>query len=260
MALFACIRDDKKNTTSVEENSVTPLINYGVVKTYPHDTTSFTEGLLIYQGKLYESTGSPQDLLQTRSLIGEVDLTTGTISKQIELDRSKYFGEGIVFLNQKLYQLTYTTQVGFIYDAHTFRQLGSFPIASREGWGLTTDGTHLIMSDGTQKISFLDTTSYKAVKTLLVYDYKGALLKLNELELIKGYLYANIYTTNTIVKIDTTTGQVVGKLDLTSLAADAKSRYPKAMEMNGIAYDSTTHHLYITGKLWPTIYQLQVGI
>ncbi len=114
------------------------------------------------------------------------------------------------------------------------------------------------MSDGTQKLTFLDTTTYKPIKTLQVYDQNGGVLQLNELEFINGFLYANIYMTPLIIKIDPKTGQVVGKLDLTSLATDAKSRYPKALEMNGIAFDKSTNHIFITGKLWPTIYRIQI--
>ncbi len=260
LVLAGCSTENKEKTDGTANDASTragQLIHYGVVKTYPHDTTAFTEGLLVHGGKLYESTGSPADLPHTRSLVGEVDLSTGQISKKVELDRTKYFGEGIVFLKDKLYQLTYQTKIGFIYDAATFRQTGTFPIPSAEGWGLTTDGTYLIMSDGTQRLTFLDSATYAPVKTLEVYDQNGGVVQLNELEWINGFIYANIYTTSIIAKIDPRTGQVMGKLDLTSLTNDAKSRYPEALELNGIAFDPATRHIYVTGKLWPSIYQIQ---
>jgi glutaminyl-peptide cyclotransferase len=162
LILGGCLACNGENKSTVVGKESSPsLINYGVIATHPHDTSSFTEGLVFYDGSLYEATGSPDDLPQTRSVVGPVDLSTGKINKKVELDRNKYFGEGIVFLNDKLYQLTYKTRVGFIYDAKTFRQINEFTFSSKEGWGLTTDGNHLIMSDGTDKITYLDSTSLK---------------------------------------------------------------------------------------------------
>src|SRR3989337_1234769 len=142
LAGFLACKGEKRNITGGNELDP-PLINYGVVATHPHDTSSFTEGFVFYDGKLYEATGSPDDLPQTRSVVGPVDLSTGKINKKVELDRNKYFGEGIVFLNDKLYQLTYVTRVGFVYDAKTFKRIKEFSFPSKEGWGLTTDGNHL---------------------------------------------------------------------------------------------------------------------
>ncbi|WP_210486129.1 glutaminyl-peptide cyclotransferase [Rufibacter aurantiacus] len=233
------------------------LINYGVVKAYPHDTTAFTEGFLVHEGKLYESTGSPADLTQTKSLIGVVDLATGQLDVKVELDRNRYFGEGIAILKDRLYQLTYVSKVGFVYDVNTFKRTNEFTYPSKEGWGMTTDGTHLIMSDGTSKLTYLNPTTFKEEKTITVQDPNGPVENINELEYIKGFLYANVYTTNTILKIDPSSGKVVGKLDLTSLEQDAKSKKPNALELNGIAYDSTAGKVYVTGKLWPNIYEIK---
>ncbi|WP_210465954.1 glutaminyl-peptide cyclotransferase [Rufibacter roseolus] len=233
------------------------LINYGVVKAYPHDTTAFTEGFLVHEGKLYESTGSPADLTQTKSLIGVVDLATGKMDVKVELDRNKYFGEGIAILKDRLYQLTYLSKVGFVYDVNTFKRTGEFTFKSKEGWGMTTDGTHLIMSDGTSKITYLNPTTFKVERTIAVHDQNGQVENINELEYIKGFLYANVYTTNTILKIDPSSGKIIGKLDLTSLEQDAKSKKPDALELNGIAYDSTAGKVYVTGKLWPNIYEIK---
>ena len=256
--LLACNNIDSTGKETLNKvNTAAPLINYALVNTYPHDTTSYTEGLLIHEGKLYESTGSPENMPQTRSLFGVVDLLTGNIKKEVEIDGKKYFGEGISFLNGRVYQLTYKNKVGFIYDAKTFHQTGEFSIPATEGWGMTTDGLHLIMSDGTSKLTWLDPSDLKPIKTINVSDEKGTVTKINELEFINNFVYANIYETNSIIKIDPSTGIVKGRLDLSSLANEAKSRHPGSLEMNGIAYDSVSHTTFITGKMWPIIYEIQ---
>jgi glutamine cyclotransferase len=236
--------------------AVVPLINYSSVQTFPHDTTLFTEGLVFYNNNLYESTGAPEEIPYTRSLIIVHDLQTGKFEKKVEIDRKKYFGEGIVFLKDKLYQLTYKNQLGFIYDAKTFKQTGTFTYSNAEGWSLTTDGTYLIMSDGTDKLTFLDPKNLKPVKTLAVTENNAPLTNINELEFIKGFVYANVWTTNYIVKIDTTNGKVIGKLDLSSLALEAKNKNPHADYLNGIAYDSVSDKIYVTGKLYANIYEI----
>jgi glutaminyl-peptide cyclotransferase len=258
--LAGCSSPADSSEGSDSSNNSIPLISYSLSKTYPHDTTSFTEGLLVYDGRLYESTGAPEDMAQTRSLFGVVDLTTGRISSKAELDKKKYFGEGIAVLNDKVYQLTYQTKVGFIYDAKNYKQIGQFTFPSKEGWGMTTDGYSLIMSDGTNTLTYLDSSSFAVQKSLSVTDYNGAVTKLNELEYIGDYIYANVYTTNQIVKINPNSGEVVGRLDLTSLAQEVKLKYPSALEMNGIGYDSTKGKVYITGKMWPHIYEITFSI
>jgi glutaminyl-peptide cyclotransferase len=255
--IFSSCNNDDQSGSSETTRQLTPVINYKVHKVYEHDTTSYTEGLLVHNGQLYESTGASPGLASTRSLFGVVDLQTGKINKKAELDREKYFGEGIVFLGGKVYQLTYQTKVGFIYDTATFSKIGEFTIPSAEGWGMTTDGRSLIMSDGTSLLSYLDPLTLQVTKTLSVSDNDGLVDKLNELEYINGFIYANVYTTAGIVKIDPATGKVVGQLDLFSLASEAVSLYPGSMEMNGIAYDSTTGRTYITGKMWPKVYEIE---
>jgi glutaminyl-peptide cyclotransferase len=256
--LIGCINDanDGGDTRTSNIPQPIPLINYAVKNIYPHDTTSFTEGLLVHEGLIYESTGSPEDLLQTRSLFGNIDLATGKINIKAELDREKYFGEGIAFLNGKIYQLTYQDKKGFIYDTRTFKKLGEFGFPSAEGWGMTTDGSYLIMSDGTSVITYLDPADFKSIKTLNVRTDMGPVTNINELEFINQFIYANVYETSTIIKIDTSTGKVVARLELGSLATEAKSRYRGSMEMNGIAYDTVSHKVYITGKMWPTLYEI----
>jgi glutamine cyclotransferase len=234
-----------------------PEIYYSVVNSFPHDTTSFTEGLFMYNNLLYESTGSPDNLSETKSVFGIVDLKTGKIDVKTELDKSTYFGEGIVLLKDKIYQLTYKNQIGFIYDAKTFKKLGQFSFQNKEGWGLTTDGTYIIMSDGTNTLTYLDPATLKANKTLNIRNNGYAEDYLNELEYIKGYIYANIWGKNYIVKIDPLNGKVVGILNLLSLNSTAKNKYANALEMNGIAFDSISDKIYITGKMWPDIYQIK---
>lgn len=233
-----------------------PVINYSVQHRYPHDTTLFTEGLVWHEGKLYESSGAPENFPFTKSVIGYNDLSTGIFYPKAELNKTVYFGEGIVFLGGKMYQLTYTNQKGFIYDALTFKKTGEFSYKNKEGWGLTTDGKYIIMSDGSATLTFMDPQVMQPVKTLQVTENGMKFDKLNELELIKGYLYANVWMTNYIVKIDTTTGNVVGKLDLTSIVNEARFSAPNAQELNGIAYDSTLGKVHITGKLWPFVYEI----
>ena len=177
------VENGSENQDNVDPGGISsiPLINYAVVSTYPHDSTSFTEGLLFHKGRLFESTGSPQDLEFTRSLVGEVDLKTGKISPKLELDRDKYFGEGISFLNNRLYQLTYKDNLGFVYDETGFKPLGTFKFPGKEGWGMTTDSSHLIISDGTYRLFYLDPFNFKTVKTLEVNWNNILIDSLNEL-------------------------------------------------------------------------------
>lgn len=232
-------------------------IPHEMIAYYPHDTTLFTEGLLFHEGKLFESTGSPQEDPSLRSLIGISALPSGKFSLKIEIDKTKYFGEGICFLHDKLYQLTYQNKTGFIYDAKTFKQLGTFSYDNAEGWGLTTDGTHLIMSDGTDALTFIDPATMKPVRQIKVVEAGVALPYLNELEYINGYIYANVWMTNYIVKIDPKDGKVAGRLDLSPLAYEARSMYARSEVMNGIAYDSSKRKVYVTGKMWPRIYEIK---
>lgn len=250
-------KQPEEENINIELNKGIPVkINYAVINSFPHDTSLFTEGFLIHDGKLYESTGSPENLLNTRSVICTDDLNTGKIDKKVEIDKSKYFGEGIVFLRDKLYQITYKNQLGFIYNATTYKQIGKFKFSNLEGWGLTTNGVELIMSDGTDILTFLSPDNLKPVRSLRVTESGLPLISLNELEYIKGFIYANVWNTNNIVKVDPTSGRVVGTLDLSSINNEAKYRNPRADVLNGIAFDSTSDKIFITGKLWSNIYQI----
>lgn len=257
--LAACNSSDRNNTSAAGSvDNTPPIIDYSVMKILPHDTTAFTEGLLFHDGQLYESTGTDIDMPESRrSEFGIVDTITGKLRPKVEIDRKKYFGEGIAFLNGKVFQLTYKTKLGFVYDAANFRKLGEFTFPSREGWGMTTNGANLIMSDGTSNITYLDPTTFQVVKTLPVSDNNGPVSNVNELELIHGYLYANQWQTDYILKIDTSTGKVVGQLDLTSIASEARNKFPGAEVLNGIAYNPASGLTYVTGKLWPNIYVIK---
>jgi glutamine cyclotransferase len=257
LGIFAACNGTDRSSENAGDNSPA-IINYTVVRQLPHDTSAFTEGLLFHEGQLYESTGTdslmPED---RRSLFGVVDTLTGKISPKAELDRKKFFGEGICFLGDKVYQLTWKTKLGFIYDARSFKKLGEFTIPVNEGWGMTTDGTHLMMSDGSSNVSYVDPQTFHVVRVLTVSDNNGPVGNVNELELIHGFLYANEWQTDYILKIDTATGKVLGKLDLSSLSTEARAKYGQSAELNGIAYDSATGKVYVTGKLWPTIYEIK---
>ncbi len=255
--LFSCTEETPKKEIIVENKIPSvPIISYNVVKTYPHDTMSFTEGFVFYNDRLFESTGSPDNLPKTRSVFGPSSLETGKIDVKAELDRSKYFGEGIVFFNDKVYQLTYKNQVCFVYDAGTFKKTGEFRYDNKEGWGMTTDGTHIIMSDGTNVLTYMDPVTFKPIKKLTVTESGYASDYLNELEYIKGYIYANVWTTHSIVKIDPKDGKIVGKLLLSPIYEEAGYKYPGAEALNGIAYDSKNDKIYITGKMWPQTYEI----
>lgn len=246
---------NNQNSEKVEKEVV--KINYSVSNEFPHDFNSFTEGLLFFNSNLYESTGSPENFQQTKSCFGIVNLNTGKIDVKVLLDKTIYFGEGIVILNNKIYQLTYKNQIGFIYDAKNYKKLGQFFYTNKEGWGLTSDGSSLIMSDGTNNLTFLNPIDFKIIKTLSVSKNGFALDNINELEYIKGFIYANIWQTNTIVKINPTTGEVKEELDLTSLFNQARQKNNNLAELNGIAFDSITDKIFVTGKMWPTIYELK---
>lgn len=254
--LYSCNNGSNETGTVTDPVPVTPVINYAVVNRFLHDTTAYTEGLLIHNGQLFESTGAPEGLDQTRSLIGITNPSTGKMDVKIELDRTKYFGEGICILNNKLYQLTYKNQLCFVYDARSFKPITQFKYSNTEGWSLATNGKHLIMSDGTDQLTFINPDNFTPVKRLAVTENGMKRDSLNELEYINGFIYANVWLTNHIVKIDTATGKVVGKLDLSPLSYEVRNQYANAETLNGIAYDSVSHTVFVTGKLWPGISQL----
>lgn len=242
------------NSDTIETTS----IQYSVINKYTHSTNSYTQGLFFDGDILYESTGSPSYLPQTESVLGVLDLATGKIDTKVKLDRDIYFGEGSTILKDKIYQLTYKNQKGFVYNAKTFEQIHTFDFESKEGWGLTNDGENLIMSDGTDKITYLDPNNFTSTRQFSVKYQNKPQYNLNELEYVSGHIYANIYQTNKIVKINPANGDIIGILDLGTLVNQLRIENPNIAELNGIAYRASTETLFITGKLWPYIYEIQL--
>src|SRR5688572_15437802 len=227
------------------------LFGYTVVRSYPHDPLAFTQGLEFVDGVLYESTG-----LNGRSGIRKVQLATGEVLQTQPLD-ARYFGEGITVWKNRIIQLTWQSEVGFVYDRQTFQQQRTFQYQG-EGWGLTHDGTRLIMSDGSQSgtLRFLDPETLRQVGTLVVRDGQAPVAHLNELEYVKGQIYANVWQTDRIAIIAPKTGQVTGWIDLRGLL-DPREAAADAV-LNGIAYDAAGDRLFVTGKLWPRIYEIRL--
>ena len=263
--LTACNSNTADNADSATPEAAPAIIGFTVVNTYPHDTGFYTEGLEFHDGQLFESSGagsadSDGAKPPYPSAFGIVDLKTGKVDRKVTLDNAVYFGEGITILNGKIYQLTWQNHKGYIYDAKTFKKLQEFTYPG-EGWALTHDSTHLIMSNGSSNLQFIDpatiTNTLKPQNIVGVTDNNGPVSNINELEFINGYIYANQYTTNYILKIDPSNGKVLGKLDLSSLEAEAKKKFNNAEVLNGIAYHPETKSLYVTGKLWPTIYEIK---
>jgi Glutamine cyclotransferase len=225
-----------------------PILTVEVVARYPHDPSAFTQGLVIDRGELFEGTG-----LNGQSSLRRVDLETGEVLQRHNLGQ-RYFGEGITILGDKIYQLTWTTQVGFVYSRDDFKQLQSF-FYPGEGWGITHDGEQLIVSDGTAMLRFLDPETLKETRRVAVTEDGKPLTRLNELEYIDGEVWANVWYTDYIVRIDPATGRVVSKLDLSNL-------YPEGSNddvLNGIAWDRDAQRLFVTGKLWPYLYEIRVN-
>jgi glutamine cyclotransferase len=226
---------------------------YKVIKAYPHNIEHFTEGLEIHNGYLYESTGQ-----EGTSSIYKIDLSTWKEIKENKLD-NKYFGEGITILNNKLYQLTYKTQIGFVRDLKTFDLIKSWNFKNLQGWGMTNDGKSLIMSDGTEFLTYLDPENLNEIKRIQVCNNKGIVTNLNELEYINGEIWANIWTSDIILKIDPKTGKVLTEIDLKGiLSSNFLNKNSQAEVMNGIAFDKDKNKIYITGKFWPKIFEIEI--
>lgn len=223
---------------------------YEIINTYPHDPGAFTQGLVYHQGVLYESTG-----LNGSSSLRQVDLNTGQVTKIVNVP-SQYFAEGLVLFNNRLYQLTWLSQLAFVYDLSSFGMQKTFNY-SGEGWGLTHDGHSLIMSNGSNQISFLDPETFHVQRTINVTDNNVPVRQLNELEYIKGQIFANIWQTDRIARIDPQTGRVTGWVNLAGLLPYEDRNRPVDV-LNGIAYDETNDRLFVTGKLWPKLFEIRL--
>ncbi len=223
---------------------------YEVVHAYPHDTDAFTEGLVFLNGRLFESTG-----LNGQSTLREVDLASGKVLRATPL-MQEYFGEGLAVLNAKAYQLTWQTHKGFVYDRDTFKLEKDFAYTG-EGWGLTTDGKSLIMSDGTSQIRYLDPATFAVQRTFTVTRQGQPVDQVNELEYIKGEIYANVWKTNDVLRIDPQTGHVTGVIDFSGLLPLEDRRYNTDV-LNGIAYDAAADRLFVTGKNWDKLFEVKL--
>ena len=238
--------------TEISETTSSPIIyTYEIINSYPHDPTAFTQGLIYLDGVLYEGTGR-----HGQSSLREVDLETGDVQTYSTIPE-QYFGEGITIFDDKIYQLTWKSQTGFIYDQDSFELLDTFTYPT-EGWGLTHDGEQLIMSDGTNNLYFLDPDTLEIKNMISVLDVQGnPIMRLNELEYIDGEVYANIWQTNQIVRINPGTGQVTAWIDLTGILSPDSLTQPVDV-LNGIAYDAENGRLFVTGKLWPNLFEIEL--
>jgi glutamine cyclotransferase len=233
------------------KNPDTPrTYTYKIVNTFPHDQKAFTQGLVFENGVLYEGTGLPG-----RSTLRKVELETGNILKMYKLS-SEFFGEGITIYGDNIIQLTYEENVGFVYNKDTFEMLRKFNYPT-EGWGITHNGTHLIMSDGTPTLYFLDPETFEQVSRIRVYDRNVPVWSLNELEYVEGQIYANVWGTERIARIAPETGRVTGWIDMKGLLA--QQDYTEYRDvLNGIAYDQKSGRLFVTGKFWPKLFEIKL--
>jgi len=227
-----------------------PVYGYRIVNSYPHDTNAFTQGLVFHNGFLYESTG-----VRGKSSLRKVELETGKVLQKYLLP-THFFGEGLTLWKDKLIQLTWEGGKGIVYDKGTFHPLYEFSY-STEGWGITHDGRHLIMSDGSSTLYFLDPETFQQKKTIKVHDGNVPVVNLNELEYVNGEIYANVWLTDYIARIAPETGRLLGWIDLKELLGE-EDRTPSANVLNGIAYDKKQNRLFVTGKYWPKLFEIKL--
>lgn len=223
---------------------------YRVIKSYPHDKGAFTQGLVYLNGVLFEGTGQ-----ETRSSLRKVNLETGEVLNQLNLE-TRFFGEGIAIKGEKLYQVTWKNQVGFVYNKNTFELINKVGYQT-EGWGLTTMGENLVMSDGSNMLYMIDPDSFSVISTVEVYDNKKKVMELNELEYINGEIWSNIWNSDLIARIDPGSGKVTGYIDLQGILKDPDTD-TRVNVLNGIAWDSSGDRIFVTGKNWPKLFEIKV--
>jgi len=251
--IVACNDTDNTQTSPSTAAPESPRpVGYSVLNTYLHDTSSFTQGLTVYNGKLYEGTGE-----YGHSGLLQVDLTSGKIQKKIPLDE-KYFGEGITILRDTIFQLTWKENVVFVYTIKDFKKVREFKF-NTEGWGITTNGEELIVSDGTSNLYYYNPSTFQLLRTQSITEGGSLSYNLNELEYIDGYIYANQWQAPYILKIDPGSGTIVGKIDVTNIWGRVKAKDAAADVPNGIAYDTATRKIFITGKKWPELYEIELS-
>lgn len=260
-AIFACNTNNNNGNNPANNegsNPPPPVIGFQVMKIYPHDTASYTQGLIWQNGQLYEGTGN-----LGKSKLRIINIENGLPKKEINLPADE-FGEGITIFNNKIYQLTWQNNRVHEYDAYTFKKIRDFDWPF-QGWGITHNDSDLIVSTGSNNLYFTDPVSFRVKKTVGVTDNYGPVGNLNELEYINGFVYANVYETNYIVKIDPQSGKVVGKLDFTGImdkngiSYDPNYLREQGGVLNGIAYNKEKNVLYITGKLWPALFEIKIN-
>lgn len=237
--------------TAIAENTATPIYSYHIVQEFPHDPDAFTQGLVYADDVLYEGTG-----LNGESTLRRVALESGKVLESTALD-PVHFGEGIAIVGDRIYQLTWQTGTAFVYDRETLRSLTTFSYPT-EGWGLTTDGERLIMSDGTNQLFFRDPETFREQSRIAVCNGDQPVPNLNELEYVDGEVWANVWQTDRIARIDPGTGHVTGWIDLTGLLPVAESEEWQVDVLNGIAFDAETDRIFVTGKLWPKLFEIEL--
>ena len=245
--MISCTNTDSTNDTDDTKSNV-PNINYTVIASYPHDTSSFTQGLVFYNGQLFESTGN-----YGKSKLLVTDIKSGKALKQVKLD-SMYFGEGLAILNDTIFQLTWKEHVVHVYTKD-LKKIKEFKI-NTDGWGITTDGKNLIVSDGSSNLYYYEPSTFRLLRTQGITENGSPAPNLNELEYIDGFIYANQWQYNYLLKIDPSSGELVGKIDLRELGDRAKAKNPNEQWLNGIAYDSAAKKIFVTGKYWPELYEI----
>ncbi len=251
-AFSACTREAPAadSASASAATTRTPTYVADVVQSWPHDPDAYTQGLLWHDGRMFESTG-----VVGKSSIREVDYQTGRVLRKHDVPEP-YFGEGIVIMGKDLYEITWTSGIAFVYDAQTFEKKRQYTYEG-EGWGLTTDGTSIVMSDGTSAIRFRDPATFAVVRTISVTDHGTPVTQLNELEWVKGEIWANVYQSDQIARIDPATGNVTGWIDLSGLLPKL-DRTGSEDVLNGIAYDAKADRYFVTGKLWPKLYEIRL--
>jgi glutamine cyclotransferase len=238
---------------TIAQRRPAPVQSFKVVATFPHDTSAFTQGLVFADGELYESTG-----LNGESTLRRVEIATGKTLQRIDVPK-QYFAEGLALVGDELLQLTWQHRLGFVYDRKTFTQKRTFTYHT-EGWGLAFDGSsRLVMSDGTDTLTYLDPRTLTPTRRLRVRDAGRAIANLNELEWIDGEIWANVWQTDRIARISPNTGEVNAWIDLAPLWPESERPSPAEQVLNGIAYDKATRRIFITGKKWPRLYQIIVS-
>ncbi len=247
--------DNVENTRTklilVFSDIVPERLTYQVINNYPHSKKFYTQGLEFHNGFIYEGTGENGE-----SGLFKINLTNGNPVQSTYMD-DIYFGEGITILNDKIYQLTYHSQKGFVYNLSDFSVIDSFQFKSKEGWGLTNDGTYLIMSDGTNVLTWINPNDFSLIKTVQVANNTGLTSGINELEFINGTIYANIFTTDVIVQIDPETGKILSEINMKGILDMYKNPNDTVNVLNGIAYDKATNRIFVTGKWWPRLFEIK---